>query len=376
VTSDEAVDPKAVEAKQAVESDDVAEEPKKQGKKEKKEKRSKKERKNEKTPELKKTKRDKIKEKFSKPKKDRTKFSENKDISITVTINGSKLDRLPKSIEELEAAAAIFQNSVSKNPIIILANSSPYSALPDFIEMKQKISESSSVTQNIKNAISIINSELASKFAEYSQVYKTCQDIMNYPTRFKQSKDGPNVDIKDFYENFVLKLEKERNQILDYWNKSNDYLSQTIPIITPVSILKFNYEKGFPVPVPLPAEWVPPRNFVQELDSIKGLFAIMQRDSVQTGSINYQWINHQYSKLNDDGKTVRFNKFFVNFPQSFSKIPRVAVSLYGLAVSKNYDTRIVVVAEEITVNGFYVVLCTWADTQLYEVDVNWIATVN
>jgi len=72
VTSDESVDPNLAEVKQEVESGDVVEEPKKQGKKEKKEKRSKKEKK-EKSPGLKKTKRDKIKEKFAKSKKDRTK---------------------------------------------------------------------------------------------------------------------------------------------------------------------------------------------------------------------------------------------------------------------------------------------------------------
>lgn len=74
-----------------------------------------------------------------------------------------------------------------------------------------------------------------------------------------------------------------------------------------------------------------------------------------------------------DGTGERRFRHHVDFSQSFSEVPQVVTSIDMLDIAENHNSRLRVKAENITQEGFDAVICTWADTQVWGVGVNWVA---
>ncbi|HTQ04362.1 MAG TPA: H-type lectin domain-containing protein [Polyangiaceae bacterium] len=74
-----------------------------------------------------------------------------------------------------------------------------------------------------------------------------------------------------------------------------------------------------------------------------------------------------------DGSGTRTFRHAVMFEHAFSAPPLVHVGVAGLDASKDDNLRLRVRAEDITRTGFSVVVETWLNTQLWAVDVSWLA---
>lgn len=63
----------------------------------------------------------------------------------------------------------------------------------------------------------------------------------------------------------------------------------------------------------------------------------------------------------------------VSFPEGFRSSPVVHVSLSMLDVDQTTNTRVEVVAEEVTAQGFDLVFRTWGDTRIARARAAWMA---
>ena len=63
----------------------------------------------------------------------------------------------------------------------------------------------------------------------------------------------------------------------------------------------------------------------------------------------------------------------ITFPEPFTEIPDVIVSLLMADISKDFNTRVWVLARDVTTTGFDLVMRTWSDTYVNGVGATWIA---
>jgi hypothetical protein len=74
-----------------------------------------------------------------------------------------------------------------------------------------------------------------------------------------------------------------------------------------------------------------------------------------------------------DGVGPRTHGQPVVFERPFSAPPVVQLGVVGVDASKDHNLRVRVRAEDITANGFTIVVETWLHSQLWSVDVSWLA---
>jgi hypothetical protein len=75
----------------------------------------------------------------------------------------------------------------------------------------------------------------------------------------------------------------------------------------------------------------------------------------------------------EDGSGQRSFRYLVTFERHFSAPPVVHLGMVGLDSSKQDNLRVRVRAEDITARGFTIAIETWLHTQLWAVDVSWLA---
>lgn len=63
----------------------------------------------------------------------------------------------------------------------------------------------------------------------------------------------------------------------------------------------------------------------------------------------------------------------VAFSRPFLRIPLVHLGIVGFDVSNHDAARLTAVAENVTSEGFDIVLSTWLHSRLWRVDVSWLA---
>ena len=80
-----------------------------------------------------------------------------------------------------------------------------------------------------------------------------------------------------------------------------------------------------------------------------------------------------WSLLDTSNGADRFFRYGVSFNSSFSVPPVVHVGLVGLDVSREDNLRVRVRAVDITVNGFTLLAETWLHTQIWSLEVSWVA---
>jgi hypothetical protein len=73
------------------------------------------------------------------------------------------------------------------------------------------------------------------------------------------------------------------------------------------------------------------------------------------------------------GTGGRYYRIAVTFSSPFLVAPKITLALRGLDVDGVNNNRILLTAENITVNGFDLVFHTWADTVVYAVWATWTA---
>lgn len=76
-----------------------------------------------------------------------------------------------------------------------------------------------------------------------------------------------------------------------------------------------------------------------------------------------------------EGSGERQSDKFVQFPREFAETPMVVVSLAGLDVGNDANTRLIVSDKSVTKTGFEVDFRTWGDTHVYSVNVIWVAYI-
>lgn len=76
------------------------------------------------------------------------------------------------------------------------------------------------------------------------------------------------------------------------------------------------------------------------------------------------------------GTGERIYRVHATFGKKFSAPPAVTVSLSSFDLSPTYGQRLAVYAENITKDGFDIVVLTWADTVVYAAGVTWLAHGN
>lgn len=80
-----------------------------------------------------------------------------------------------------------------------------------------------------------------------------------------------------------------------------------------------------------------------------------------------------WTLLDADLQGTRSYRYPVQFERAFAATPIVQLGVVGLDSSKDDNLRLRVRAEEISEQGFTIVVETWLHSQLWSVDVSWLA---
>ena len=73
------------------------------------------------------------------------------------------------------------------------------------------------------------------------------------------------------------------------------------------------------------------------------------------------------------GQGDRESRFSVRFSESFRAVPSVIVHIGLCDLDHQRNTRAVLIAENITPNGFDIVFRTWGDTRIARIRADWMA---
>jgi hypothetical protein len=94
---------------------------------------------------------------------------------------------------------------------------------------------------------------------------------------------------------------------------------------------------------------------------------VVPTQEIQTGTFNSTGTNLS------TGTGERQLTVAVSFPKGFKVKPEVMVSLTMIDAAGGVGTRVNVMAEGVSRDGFIAVVKTWADSKVYGVNGNWIA---
>lgn len=73
----------------------------------------------------------------------------------------------------------------------------------------------------------------------------------------------------------------------------------------------------------------------------------------------------------EDG--IRLFRFHVFFNGAFPNAPLVHLGITGFDIAHDEAARLTATVENVTTEGFDIVLSTWLASRLWRVDVNWLA---
>jgi hypothetical protein len=94
--------------------------------------------------------------------------------------------------------------------------------------------------------------------------------------------------------------------------------------------------------------------------------------SIQAGETNNGYGDNQDWRLHI-GSGQRTYTTAVKFNSPFQEPPKVSVALSGQDIGGTKNNRILVIARDITVNGFNLVYITWEDSIVYGIWTSWTA---
>jgi len=93
---------------------------------------------------------------------------------------------------------------------------------------------------------------------------------------------------------------------------------------------------------------------------------------IQTGMREDSYVETPGWNLHEGTGTREFF-IHINFEHSFTSIPKVLISLNGIDSLGSVNLRISARAENVTENGFDLVLKTWSDSVIYGVTTSWLS---
>ncbi len=103
------------------------------------------------------------------------------------------------------------------------------------------------------------------------------------------------------------------------------------------------------------------RNGIQRLSFLSGI--------EQLGNAREGWTLDHESGFTAD----RVFRTTVLFERPFNNIPVVHTGIVGFDISNHDAARLKTSVENISPQGFEIVLCTWFNTRLWRVDISWFA---
>ena len=196
-------------------------------------------------------------------------------------------------------------------------------------------------------------------------IFKTIDEAYSFIINiFEQNK----VNIKNIYFKkeiqlalilFILNEEKEIEITLIY-NKVNEIPLNAEPKI--VTLFKINEMQN-----KLSEENALLKKKLKNLEE-----QLSKKEKIQSGEYlaKFSWDSKHYMH---SSKGPRSFKIHINFNEKYEKIPHVMVSLKGLDINGDRNIRIYVFSENVSVYGFDLVIGTWNDSLIYEVNVSWIS---
>lgn len=92
-----------------------------------------------------------------------------------------------------------------------------------------------------------------------------------------------------------------------------------------------------------------------------------------TETLGVQTAGWNLDQLPEPGGPDRAARAAVRFARPFNAVPLIHLGVTGLDVSNQDAARVVVQAENVTTEGFEVVVSTWFDTRLWRTQVSWLA---
>lgn len=96
---------------------------------------------------------------------------------------------------------------------------------------------------------------------------------------------------------------------------------------------------------------------------------------LSVGVLTDGWNLAEISSVEDPDTTPPCRQFavWVPFAASFQQPPVVHLGITGFDTDQRDSSRLKVAAEDITPDGFTVVVTTWSTSRLYSVELSWIA---
>ena len=99
-------------------------------------------------------------------------------------------------------------------------------------------------------------------------------------------------------------------------------------------------------------------------------------EDIKIPVIQSGWVTRGYTSPGwnlREGDGIREFIVHITFSKPFTEIPDVTASLMMVDISKEFNTRIWVLAQNVSTTGFDLVIRTWSDTMVNSVGVTWVA---
>jgi hypothetical protein len=117
-----------------------------------------------------------------------------------------------------------------------------------------------------------------------------------------------------------------------------------------------------------------PKNLLDVLARLQVIESLLLKNEDNTPGVvahgEVEFVNDENIKSgNGDRRTVEH----ITFERPMTKIPKVYTSLAGFNTDSDWNSRVQVLAENITEEGFDLVARTWRTSNVLFVNANWIA---
>ena len=100
---------------------------------------------------------------------------------------------------------------------------------------------------------------------------------------------------------------------------------------------------------------------------------ISKKDKIQTGEYIAQFLEGSYATYMYSSTGDRSFKKHISFDEKYEKKPHVMVSIRGIDLCKDFNSRLYANAENIDTSGFDLIIGTWADSLVFKVYISWIS---
>jgi len=103
------------------------------------------------------------------------------------------------------------------------------------------------------------------------------------------------------------------------------------------------------------------------MSNVMPLSFLAGRESLGTHSVGWT-----FDQASSDGAERRFH-FRVSFTRPFAAAPLVHIGLCGFDIGHRDSARLRADIQNVTADGFEIVLVSWLHTRLWSADVSWLA---